>query len=175
MVLGDFLRNCPPNTWDTADVRLCSTHATIKDADVTKGKRPGLKITSKRKSCTKWYQPFHNAVHKQRSHKGIKLIEANQYALAHIWCATDNSVTFLWPKQDNERACWTTKWWRMALTMYDAARSQHLASRRNTRWPLSDFTSFIHYMGHDKLLKCCGSAPILGTARPHTASWVARA
>jgi hypothetical protein len=47
------------------------------------------------KSCMEWYQPFHNAVHKQRSHKGIMLIEANQYALAHIRCATGNSVTFL--------------------------------------------------------------------------------
>jgi hypothetical protein len=45
-------------------------------------------------SCTKWYQPFHNAVHKQCSHKGITSIEVNQYALAYIWCATGNSVTF---------------------------------------------------------------------------------
>jgi hypothetical protein len=53
----------------------------IKDADITMI-RTLQHIEAE--SCTKWYQPFHNAVHKQRSHKGIALIEANQYALAHI-------------------------------------------------------------------------------------------
>jgi hypothetical protein len=54
-------------------------------------------------------------------------------------------------------------------TMYNAARSQHLTLTRNTCQPLLDFTSFIYPMGHDKLLKSCGSAPVLGMQRPHTA------
>jgi hypothetical protein len=56
----------------------------------------------------KRYQPFHNAVHKQRSHKEIVSIEANQYALAYIDAPRQFS-DFFGPKQDNERACRTTK------------------------------------------------------------------
>jgi hypothetical protein len=63
----------------------------IKDADVT---TIGTLQRIEAESCTEWYQPFHNAVHKQHSHKGIALIEANKYSLAHIQCATGNSVTF---------------------------------------------------------------------------------
>jgi hypothetical protein len=76
----------------------------IKDADITMIR---TLQHMEAESCTKWYQPFHNAVHKHHSHKGITLIEANQYALACIQCATGNSVTFLGLKQDNEHACQT--------------------------------------------------------------------
>ena len=65
----------------------------IKDADVTNDQ--AFTNTSKRKTARNGDQPFHNAVHKHRSRKGIASIEANQYALAHIRCATGNSVTFL--------------------------------------------------------------------------------
>jgi hypothetical protein len=88
-----FPWNCPPNTWVTVVViRLCPIHSMIKDANVTT-----IRTLQhiKAESCTKWYQPFHNAVLKQRSHKIITLIETNQYVLANIWCATGNSVTFL--------------------------------------------------------------------------------
>jgi hypothetical protein len=60
---------------------------TIQDADVTTIRTlQHIKV----ESCTKWYQPFHNVVHKQQSHKGIMSIEASQYGLAHIRCATGN-------------------------------------------------------------------------------------
>jgi tRNA(Ile2) C34 agmatinyltransferase TiaS len=64
----------------------------IKDADITMI-RTLQHIEAE--SCTKWYQPFHNAVHKQCSHKKIASFETNQYTLAHIQCAKGNSVTFL--------------------------------------------------------------------------------